>query len=205
MRPRRQTGPSSSDGPLSREFPEVEVKVTSSFAHDRGMVSRVDSIEVGGTACALEDVLPALVALRKGWSAGGGSGDAEVIVTFGAYVEAWARILPHSGRITGAECPPDLRPLLEGTSPRLDYHPPRVALFALDDGDKLAVSASFVSWDGGSHGTQFAYEVEAYRVSNGRRFDLRAPEPGRLEPAPATAGPRPVDPRVPRPRSLSRR
>jgi len=205
--PRKETGPGRSEGQLSAEFTEVEVKVTSSFAHDRGMMSRLESLSVGGKDCSSRDLLQELVALRKGWTVSGGSSDAEVVATFKAFAEAWGEIFPHAGRLTGEALPDHLagrmnRPL-GPNEPGGRYHPPRVAIYALDDGDRLVVESFFRSWDGGNHGRQLAYEVAAYKVSDGSYFSL-SEEKERGGQVPEKTGPQPVDSNIPRPKHLTR-
>lgn len=224
VEPRRSTGPGCSEGVLSPEFPEIQVKVSASFAHDAGMISDIESIEVAGTPCQQNQVLQALVAARKGWSRSGGSSEGEVKATLHAYQEAWGAVLEYSGRVTSETAPEDLERHLyrsqalgqpqtkaPGFEDVPDYHPPRVGVYALDDGDAIAVASWFQTWDGGNHGTQWAYMVSAYRVSDGSPYKL-APRPGgdrwgTLLPergAPQPEGPQPVDPKVPRPCHLTR-
>jgi hypothetical protein len=200
--PRQGTGPDMSKGQLSAEFTEVEVEVTSSFAHNRGTVSRAESLTVGGKACSSQEVLKELVALRKGWTVAGGSSDQEVKATLEAFVTAWDAAIPNSGRLTGDSLPEHLTGG-RVTGPRPSYHPPRVAIYALDDGDKLVVHSYFQTWDGGNHGRQLALAVEAYRVSDGSYFELREPKKSRGQ-APEKTGPQPVDPKIPRPQHLTR-
>jgi hypothetical protein len=202
---RPETGPGTSHGALSGDFPEIEVKVSASFAHDAGMQSSVDSITIGGETCARADVLKALVARRKGWSREGGSTDQDVLQTMTAYTESWASVLQYSGRVTADEAPSNLASALSGRQVGpdevLDYHPPRVALYKLDNGEQIVVSSAFYESDGGNHGTQWAYQVQAYRVSDGSPFKL-APGVTRrssLRPTPAApVGPQPIDPKIPR-------
>ncbi|MBL4846488.1 MAG: hypothetical protein JKY65_13255 [Planctomycetes bacterium] len=219
--PRRNTGPGISEGVLSADFPEIEANVSASFAHDAGMMSRVESITVGGEACAKADVLKEMVARRKGWSREGGSNDRDVVETMSAYVEAWASALEYSGRLTSDEAPSNLvsvlyKPTALPNGPKVkpepydglpDYHPPRVALYKLDNGEQIVVSSAFYERDGGRHGTQWDYEVEAYRVSDGSHFKL-APAPRRGAPLPGTppapVGPQPIDPEIPRSCHFSR-
>ncbi|MBL4846489.1 MAG: hypothetical protein JKY65_13260 [Planctomycetes bacterium] len=207
--------PGASEGPLSADFPEVEIKVSASYADDAGMESFIDLTTVAGEPCERVDVLKALVACRKGWSREGGSTDQDVVETMTAYVEAWASVLKYSGRATSDEIPSSLAsalyktvPLSHGPKPRPelrdglpDYHPPRVALYKLDNGEQIVVSSAFYESDGGNHGTQWNYRVEAFRVSDGSPFEL-APAPGRTAslgrtPA-APSGPQPIDPKLPR-------
>ena len=60
-----------------------------------------------------------------------------------------------------------------------------------------------MSWDGGNHGRQQALEVEAYRVSDGSYFELKAEADSFGRPLEKT-GPQPVDPKIPRPKDLTR-
>ncbi len=178
--PRTMSGPGMSDGQLSADFTEVAVKTTSRFAHDRGIASSVERIAVGGTACTQHEVLKELVALRKGWTVAGGSSDDEAMATMKAFVEAWDPILPYSNLLSR-----------------------ELGLYALDDGDKLVVHSYVMSWDGGNHGRQQALEVEAYRVSDGSYFELKAEADSFGRPLEKT-GPQPVDPKIPRPKDLTR-
>ena len=210
--PRREPGPGMSEGQLSAEFTEVEVEVSSSFAHDAGMQSSLKSLSVGGETCVPQDLLKELVALRKGWTISGGSSEEEVLATFKAFVAAWGAIFPYSGRLTGDTQPRHFADSLRNArgpaslaregDEALTYHPPRFAIYALDDGDALVVHSYFQTWDGGNHGTQMAYSVEAYRVSDGSSFDLSEKKAG-LVPAPEKSGPQPVDPKIPRPKHLT--
>lgn len=202
---RRTTGPGTSEGSLSARFPEIEVSVSSSFAHDAGMMSTVKSLQVGGKPCATGDVVQALVTLRKGWTQSGGRTDADIIRVFSAFADDWTALFENAGRLT-APTPPRGLGSLPMPAP-LSYHPPRFAIYALDDGDRIVTHAFFRTWDGGNHGQQFEYVVEAYRVSTGARYVI-APraDAGRLTVAKPSSpvGAQPVDPSVPRPFQLSR-
>ena len=186
----------------------MEVEVHSSFAHDRGMEASVKSILVNGEPCEQSQILRVLVAARKGWTRSGGSSEAEVLATLRAYEDAWAAALAHTGRETSDTIPSGLQRALSGAAREVGfgYHPPRYALYALDDGEKIAVGSWFASYDGGNHGTQWVYCVSAYRVSDGSPYEIApAPRPRGLlpQPAPASKGPQPVDPKIPRPAHFS--
>lgn len=200
-KPRLETGPGTSHGSLSVRFPEVEVKVSSSFAHDRGMMSHIDKLSVAGTACAPNEVLQKLVAHRKGWTRSGGSSDSDVVATMQAFVDDWASLFHYSGRMTSKTAPGPLSKRLKPGDPA--YHPPRVAIYPLDDKDKIVVHAYFDTHDGGNHGRQYSYNVEAFRVSTGASFSLY--QDGR-SPAlvPKAGDPQPVNANIPRPRSIGR-
>ncbi len=163
----RSVGPGGiGAGPLSTRFPEVNTKVTSSFAHDRGMMNRVESISVAGQPCTTNQVLQMLVAHRKGWTQSGGSADAEVVATMRAFADDWSAMLPNSGRLT-SKTPPRHASSQHMTH---GYHPPMVELYRLTDGDKVVVHTYFVAWDGGTHGRQYGLNAESYRVSTGALF-----------------------------------
>jgi len=199
---RRRHKPNLSEGPLSSNFPEVEVSISSSFAHDRGMISGVDALTVGGEPCTRGELLQKLVALRGGWTRQGGSSDEEILATFKRFIEDWDAIFPYSGRLTSQESPQHLRTPLGDSG----YHPPRVALYDLDDGSRIVVHSYFYSWDGGNHGRQYAVKVEAYRVTDGVSYKLEERQhpraPGTSTP-PDPANPQPVDPAIPHPRRIS--
>lgn len=206
---RRTSRPGASEGPLSPRFPEVDVAISASFAHNAGMISRVDRLAVGGDPCQQADILQALVALRDGWTADGGRTDADVVATMTAFVDDWDAVFENSGRLTAVDCPPSLASLLARVG--IDYHPPQVAIYPLDNGERVVTHAYFKTWDGGNHGRQFAYAVEAFTVDDGVRFALAprtlsgglGPRPVLQEPTQERPGPRPIDPKVPRPFRLT--
>ena len=152
---------------LSPEFPEVRLEAVSDFAHDRGMISRVTSVQVAGVECPQDEVLQKLVAHRKGWTPAGGSSDEEVVATLRAFVDAWSTAVPHSIRVVSQEAP-------EGFPPgqAASYHPPRFEIRTLDDGGKIVVHSYWTTWDGGNHGTQWGQQAEAFRVADGARYAL---------------------------------
>lgn len=168
--PRRHDRPGMSTGPLGTGFLDVDVAVSSSFAHDRGTVTSVNEVSVGGKACAPQDVIKCMVAHRKGWTTAGGSSDAEVVATLTAFKNAWFGLLEDKPRMNDEKVPSYHAMAFNGT-----YHPPRVELYTLATGEKLVVHSYFASWDGGNHGQQFAHRVEAYRVSDGSVFEVAPP------------------------------
>jgi len=201
-----------SSGPLSKDFPEVYVEVKSSFAHNRGMMSHLSALKVGEKVCNEGELLKELVSLRKGWTPTGGSNDINVIATVTALVEDWDSIFPYSGRLKDSEPTAQLKALLgrsvNSSQSRLEYHQPRVAIHLLADGDKIVAHSFFRTWDGGTHGRQYAYEVEAYRVNNGHRYEIAAtPDPMLLFRSPAidSQESQPAEPGLPRPRHLNSR
>lgn len=202
--PRRETGLGVSQGALSARFPEVDVEVTSSFAHDHGMMSSIESLKVKGEACNVGEVLQKLVAARKGWTQAGGSSDKEALEVFRHFTEGWYALLPHSGRISAETAPDHLKDMLGPVG----YHPPKFGVYPLSDGDKVVVHSFFRTWDGGNHGTQLALEVEAYRISNGALFRLKSDGVDPLRPRAPSArkpdGTRPPEAAIPRPRHLTR-
>ncbi len=197
----RRDGPGFSKGPLSERFTEIEIRVETHFAHDHGDMDTIEELSVAGKPCSPQELVEALVSHRKGWSKTGGSSDQEVISTLENLKKDWRAVLEHSGVLTKEKAPEALNGLVS----RLSYHPPKVALYVLSDGDKIATYSYFHSWDGGNHGRQYAYEVEAYRVSTGAAFDLKPPKADPLTgKRPEASGPQPVDPTIPRPERIRR-
>lgn len=85
--PSRPGAPATSK--LSKRFPEVSVRVSSSFAHDYGTEVRIERIEVAGVAAVGTEVLARVVEARGGWARDGKSRDADVLATLQAFVEDW--------------------------------------------------------------------------------------------------------------------
>ncbi|MFN3197045.1 MAG: hypothetical protein ACE366_01335 [Bradymonadia bacterium] len=174
--PRKMTGPGMSEGALSARFPEIEVEVTSSFAHDRGMMSYVKSQKVGGEEVGPKGVLYHLVKLRKGWTAQGGSSDEEALTVFKHFIKDWNALFEYSTRITTPELPDHLKRLSGGFPGLPPYHPPKFEVRTLESGEKVVVHSYFSSWDGGNHGRQMGYSEDAYLISTGEMH--RLPRPG---------------------------
>lgn len=205
-------GPRPGEQELSSEFPEIGVTISRSFAHDVGERIQVAALSVGGRPCAGREAIAALVALRKGWSRSGGSSDSDVLETLRAYEAAWREALEPARRATSDSAPPDLERLLSAPGvagqPRVRssefpgvpaYHPPRAGIYALDNGERIAVISWFESFDGGDLGTVWKYEVDAYQLRDGTSYELTPLQGWRGSVPTPPSGPQPVDPQTPRP------
>ena len=172
---RRVTGPGMSEGPLSQRFPEIEVKISASFAHDRGMMSTIESLKVGGVEIRQDEIFTKLVALRRGWTQAGDASPEAALTVFKQFNEDWYAVIPHATRVSQPTLPS--RPNPTPGEPLPAYHPPKFELRTLEDGDHVVLHSYFTQWDGGNHGTQTGYNVEAYRVSTGAPYPINHPLP----------------------------
>ena len=196
----KSESPEIHEGPLSAYFPQVRVRTTRSFAHNRGLRTSLNAISVAGRDCARDELLPALIALWKGWTPSGGTSDADIIATVSELVGAFAQIL-EIDVLVSPKSPEDLVAALRDR--RRDfpaYHPPEVALYALEDGKRVVIASYFVRGHVGMRGRSWSYRVEAFRVADGVPFYVRHADD--LEPA---AGPQPVAASIPRGQSFSER
>lgn len=172
--------PGRSSGPLAPEFPEVLVAVRTSFAHDRGDVTSIDSLTVCGRPVELGDALAAVVAHRQGWTAQGGSADQEVLRTVTAWEQAWIGLL-------GVRCVeqasdlPDA-PLRGEELPA--WHAPRASLHTLPGGERVVAFSYWSTGDAGARGRGYWHEVDVYRLKDGTRWTPPEDEDG--DPAPRT-------------------
>jgi hypothetical protein len=170
------------EGPLSPEFPEVLIKTSVSFAHNRGDMVGVDSIEIAGETCASREALERLISARGGWSPDGGSGEDDVCSTLRAWVLAWAAARAEDV-LTDGSAPEDLERLLPAPGDLPDYHPLQVELATLPDGERVVLATAYERGHIGQRGRLWEYRVEIYRVEDGRPVqpppppDFRGPEP----------------------------
>lgn len=177
---RRSRTPEPYQGSLSAQFPEVELRVSISFAHDAGIISRVESIQVAGRETPADQVLAALVAHRGGWTREGGRSEADALRTVEAYGRAW---LERRGtNYFDGPTPDDWR----GYPGAPEYHPPRVSSHTLPDGQRVVAFAFWHTYDGGDAGDVLVRTVGVYRVADGSEWV--PPEAGR-----GPGGPPPQD------------
>lgn len=162
--PRRPKMPEPYTGPLSERFPEVEVRITTSFAHDRGVISQVESVVVAGQTVQKHEALAALVAKRQGWTAEGGTSDEDARRTVEAWELAWLERI-------GADYYD--APTMENWATRGPqgevpaYHPPRATLHTLPDGERVIAFAYWYTYDAGNHGRGLSRMVTVYRLRDG--------------------------------------
>lgn len=162
--PRRPKMPEPYTGPLSERFPEVLVKISTAFEHNRGVVSQVESVEVGGRKVEKHEALAALVAKRQGWTAEGGTSDEDALRTVEAWELAWLERI-------GADYYD--APTMENWATRGPqgevpaYHPPRATLHTLPDGERVIAFAYWYTFDAGNHGRGLSRAVTVYRLKDG--------------------------------------
>ncbi|MEL6345533.1 MAG: hypothetical protein AAFV53_20660 [Myxococcota bacterium] len=169
-----------SSGVLSDRFPEVSVTITSSFAHDRGMMSSISSLTVVGESCKSSEVLEKLVAHRSGWTRTGGKRPEDALQTFEHFVNDWEKRFEWSERVNAETKPPHMGMFAGMRFGRFDqtlytepaYHPPRIGLHTLEGGQVVVYHAFFRSWDAGTHGQLYDYEVEAYDIRDGASVQI---------------------------------
>lgn len=174
------SGPGRSSGPLSSAFPEVQVAVHTSFAHDRGDMTSIDSLTVCAQPVERGEALAAVVAHRKGWTAQGGSSDEQVLQTVTAWEQAWIGLL----RVDCVEQASDLpdAPLRGDELPA--WHPPRATLHTLPGGERVVAFAYWSTHDAGARGRGYWHDVNVYRVKDGTAWEAPTDEEG--DPAPRT-------------------
>ncbi len=162
----KMPGPGAMDGSLSRRFPEVRVRTSSSFAHDYGVTKSIEKLSIVDKDCGPGEVVAAIVAYRGGWSLAGESSKEDVLETLQAFVEDWASVIDGE-RVTDEVEPDDLK----RARPRdLDYHAPRYALYEVE-GQQVAVASYFQRGHVGRRGRHWGYVVRAYRVKDGAVVD----------------------------------
>lgn len=151
---------------LSPAFPEIHLRTRTTFAHDRGNMTRVEQVMVGGKEVTGPETLAALVRHRGGYTPDGGRSDAEVIATVDAFFAAWDR-QTDIDRQVGPE-PSRFLANTIATNPQAPaYHPPKVTLETTLDGERVVVVRQWAYSFTGRRGNVFNYIVRAFRVSDG--------------------------------------
>ena len=157
-------------GPLSAYFPFVGIVANRSFANDRGMMTTVESVTVGGKTADQTALLAAIVAHWKGWSAAGTQSNEDVLKTAQAFVEAWDGLVGEE-RVTSDAAPDRLAALIQKSKGQV-YHPPTFEIVEVD-GEKLVVTTNWVKGHVGMRGRTWTYEVRAYRVKDGSVYEIK--------------------------------
>lgn len=161
-------GVGGSNERLLRDFPELEVKVSSSFAYDVGDMVALESVScIGQKLIDLSVALPALLAVRGGWSRDGENSPEvikDVALSFAlAIAEVMACDVLHD-----LNPPPDLVGLLSG---RPEYHPPKAELHHFEGRD-LVLVCFYERGHISNRGRHWTYHVKAYDVSSGAEVAL---------------------------------
>ncbi|MDF1660712.1 MAG: hypothetical protein P1V97_03015 [Planctomycetota bacterium] len=142
-------------------FPELTVNIRpGSFAHDRGMSYKIDSITVAGESCKQTEILQSIVRLRNGWGKQGEKDNNTVQAVALAFVLGFAKEIRKSWIETESA-------QFSRSPAGLDYHKPRATIVDLEDGVLAVVVSGFRRGYTGNHGTNYHYEVEAFNTATG--------------------------------------
>jgi len=163
-----------SRGSLSPYFPHVVIETSTSFAHDRGDMTSLTSVTIGGKASDRAKILETIVAGWKGWTSKGGRSDEDVLRTTREYLVAMDMMLGVN-RVDGKEPPARLASVLPGRA-GLTYHPPRYEIREVA-GERVVVATEFRRGHIDSRGQHWIYSVRAFRVKDGSGYVIAKDSP----------------------------